>query len=83
MKMKPEHFEILKRALDRANMKDPAAFARYEARGLTHFRFRWDTTFSIQHDGKPLGDWICKELYPYLNDNNIDTALRQYFEVSQ
>lgn len=81
--MKPEHFEVLKQALDRANVKDPSAFARYEARGLSHFRFRWDATFTTQHNSKPLGDWICKELYTYLNDDHIDTALRQYFGVSE
>lgn len=29
MKMKPEHFEVLKQALDRANVKDPTTFSRF------------------------------------------------------
>ena len=34
-------------------------------------RQRWDALHAAG-----LTPWVCKELYPYLNDSHIDTALR-------
>ena len=34
-------------------------------------RYRWDLCHA-----SGLTPWICKELYPYVNDTHIDTALK-------
>ena len=44
---------------------------RYRDMGLTHKRFRWDLLYMAVGS-----EWVCENLYPYLNDDHIDTALR-------
>jgi hypothetical protein len=66
MKMKPEHYNYLK-----------AAIKPILARNVTPEteRGRW----SALHSAVPVS-WICSDLYPYLDDSHIDTALRAIFE---
>ena len=59
MKMKPEHYAILKQAV--LEHIPPAPNRRQ----------LWDAVWSAG-----LEAWICDTLYPYLNDDHIDTALR-------
>ena len=44
----------------------------YKEKGLSTKRMRWD----LLHRAK-LTPWMCANLYPYLNKDNIDTALRR------
>ena len=69
MKIKQEHFDYLKRAI-LANAHAPT-LPSYLARGLTEKRWRWDLLYAAN-----LSSWICANLYPYMNDDHIDTALR-------
>jgi len=70
MKMKPEHFERLQALCAAAQKKYPSkTLAIYRALGLSAKRYRWDI-FWIS--GMPIA-----ALYEYLNDANIDTALRR------
>jgi hypothetical protein len=69
MKIKPEHFEHMKKAI-LANAHAPT-LPSYLARGLTEKRWRWDLLYAAG-----LGGWICTNIYPYANDEHIDTALR-------
>jgi hypothetical protein len=71
MKMKPEHYAQLCSALDSAPRIEPDTYA---AAGLTMKRYRWDALYRAG-----LSKWICDELYPYLNDSHVDTALREYY----
>lgn len=71
MKIKPEHYEHLKTAI-LANPHAPT-LPSYIARGLTEKRWRWDLLYLAK-----LSPWISSNLYPYANDDHIDTALRLY-----
>lgn len=71
MKMKQEHFNYLRRQmLDYAY----APFLQdYLAQGFTEKRWRWDWCYKVPG----LSKWICDNLYSYLNDDNIDVALKK------
>lgn len=74
MKMKPEHFAHLKNAIApfTENAKAHREILRNDPRvNDLEKRLRWD----LAHAAK-LTPWICSDLYPYLNDTHIDTALR-------
>ena len=49
----------------------PERRAQYKANGISAKRYRWDITYAAG-----LTPFICDVLYKYLNDDNIDTALR-------
>jgi hypothetical protein len=69
--MTAEHFAVLQENCNVVLANHPNMVNQYIAAGLTEKRFRWDVLkagTSIQ--------WLCDELYPYLNDDHIDTALR-------
>ena len=76
MKMQSTHFNQLQIAISKAydlyadqlrglGKKDPA------------LRFRWDLLHCCTRLGLLPITWVCDELYPYLNDDHIDTALRR------
>lgn len=68
MKMKQEHFDKLKRLITKTNAyNNPVYYVSFE-------RYRWDCLWAIPREER--GE-IARELYYYLNDNNIDTALRK------
>jgi hypothetical protein len=71
--MKAEHYEALAAALQPVFAKHSPA--SYRAAGLSEKRFRWDALWAIQRS-----EWVCRELYPYLNDDHIDSALKQMVE---
>lgn len=73
MKMQRDHYEYLKRAIacHLENRDAPSIITYYKRDGLTPKRFRWDCTH-----GAKLSTWICDNLYGYLDDTHIDTALR-------
>lgn len=68
MKIHPAHFQFLKNAI--TPLDTPARRKIYE--GLTDKRYRWDLVYAAK-----LTSWICYDLYPYMNDDHIDTALRK------
>lgn len=83
MKIKQEHFEHMKREIDRKAEELggwPVLVERYETgqferadqvRDL-HMRFGFDMFFAAIPS-----KWVCDELYPYLNDSHIRSALRE------
>ena len=72
MKIKPEHFEKLKTDCLQVMHDNPDAKEEYKVAGLSEKRFRWDLLYAAK-----LSPWICDNLYSYLNDEHIDTALRK------
>ena len=77
MKLKPEHVEYMRRAI----LDNPYAptLPDYLARGLTEKRWRWDLLLlqgRTREERAAMSQWICDNVYPYANDDNIDTALR-------
>lgn len=83
MKMKPEHFVRLQKALDATFVemnscgKTRTQFVdSYRENGLSDKRLRWDCLWTVE----PLTrSQLFKDFYEYLDDNHIDTALRAYF----
>lgn len=75
MKIKPEHVEVLRTAVT----KFDTAFhrSRYRAAGLSDKRYRWDILYHAQRQGALPPHFICDTLYPYANDDHIDTVLRR------
>jgi hypothetical protein len=47
---------------------------QYLNASLSQKRARWDATYESK-----LTKYICDELYSYMNDTHIDTALRKIF----
>lgn len=74
MKMKLDHFHYLQDAMAINAQYIPQYRAHIIAEGKAkdiEMRLRWDVLYL-----SGLYGWICDNLYPYLNDDNIDTALR-------
>jgi hypothetical protein len=78
MKIKLEHFEILKAAL--VPLDTAARRAQYRAGAFPRAqhvkdldkRYRWD----LLNMQPALLRWVCDEIYTYADDAHIDTALR-------
>lgn len=77
LKMTDIHYEVLKsdfKALsekkDMSHIKD-----QYEKAGHTDLRFRWDMFWYLKNSA-----WVCRELYPYLTDDHIDSAIVKIFK---
>lgn len=80
MKIKPEHFSQLKALIE--PLDTPTLRTRYQEKDFPRsdnvknldMRYRWDLLYTIPGcTRRPLMD----EMYAYMNDNHIDTALRR------
>lgn len=69
MKMRDSDFSRLKRLIDGVISANPNMKREYMELGLTSKRYRWDLLW--------LSRFEVVELYDYLNDDHIDTALRK------
>lgn len=69
MKITTQHFEKMRAAIEPLDTEFHRS--RYKAAGLSDTRYQWDI---LRHAG--LMPFVCDELYKYLNDSHIDTALR-------
>jgi hypothetical protein len=77
MKMKPEHYQHLVCEILAAAPKEAAAghleWLREQPNvGDLAMRFRWDLFYAAG-----LSSWACNNLYSYLHDSHIDTALQK------
>lgn len=73
MKMTQQHYDHLLEALRPLSDSYSATLANAQRDNRTKDplkRARWDLTYKAG-----LSKWICDNLYPYLNDSHIDTAL--------
>ena len=71
MKINKIHYIYMRDKMAPVIQADPLIFKKYKDKGLSQKRLRWDAMHSAG-----LLSFVCDELYPYLNDNHIDTALR-------
>jgi hypothetical protein len=76
----PPDLERLRALVMDTISKNPDARQGYKDKGLSETRFRWDTyhvtTDAAQHSGR-LDDYLfLRRLYDYLNDDNMDAALK-------
>jgi hypothetical protein len=70
MKMQTAHFDHIAEKI--AALDTPALRAAYRDAGLSLKRYQWDMTWKAG-----LSAYICDTLYPYLNDDHIQTALNR------
>ena len=82
MKMTPAHFDILRNAIAKIRKDEPDLRMIYTENGHTDMRFAWDMVHRAKIGNHNTGtSFICKELYPYLNDTHIETALRKIIDM--
>lgn len=79
MKMLPEDFVELKKEIDEVLKNRPTMREDYKKEGLSAMRFRWDCVYLIPKAVRT--PWFDR-IYTYLNDEHVDTALRQIVEKS-
>lgn len=77
MKITPEHYQHLKNAIRLSHTPERVAahraFIVKEGRAKdVDMRLRWDLAYS----SPGLSAWISANIYPYANDDHLDTALR-------
>jgi len=74
MKIKKEHYAYLSKEINKVFKQYPqVTVARYVERGLTARRWRWDVLLNISG----ITPWVVENLYPYMNDNHLDSVLRK------
>ena len=75
MKIKAEHYEHMKQAISKVD-KEIAASHKASLKDDPRVkdidkRFRWDLLYAAK-----LSIWMCDNLYSYMNDDHVDTALK-------
>lgn len=76
MKIRPEHFATLRKAITAFIADHQEACQRHKA-AHNPKRYRWDVFYRTRINGQSSSHWVGDNLYPYLNDTHIDTALRR------
>jgi hypothetical protein len=88
MKIQQRHYEQMNQAITYAREHDFNVMRLERDSGdMSDMRLRWDILRATQFftpDGFSCNGitWICDNLYPYMNDNHIDTALRSITGLS-
>ena len=70
MKMSKEHYAYIAEKID--TLDSPYLRGVYRNAGLSLKRYQWDVIYQVG-----LTAYICDTLYPYLNDEHIQTALNR------
>lgn len=74
MKILPEHYEVLKKAVI-PHMSEPG-WLRYQSDGLSLTRYVFDCYWLAWRHTPILPSFVLGTLYKYLNDDHIGTALK-------
>lgn len=83
LKILSSHYTALQIALKDLLESKPQAKEQYAAQGLSPMRFRWDALNACKIDGISGSAWISKNLYTYLDDTHIDSALRDILGMAE
>jgi len=70
MKIQPEHAAHITAAVQAVD--NPERRAKAQIGNHSNLRYRWDCLWAAG-----LTRWVCDNIYPYANDDHIDTVLRQ------
>lgn len=70
MKMTRKDFETLRVAILAKKEEHKIELKNYHSHGLSSTRYRWDIFNTIDFE-------LVQDLYAYLDDSHIDTALRK------
>ncbi|HBG47609.1 MAG TPA: hypothetical protein DDW94_11575 [Deltaproteobacteria bacterium] len=77
LKIKPEDYRILKAAVEKVARENPGMRREYRENGLSEMRYRWDLLWKAGlRIGCSIGTPGDLNLYDYMNDEHIDSALR-------
>jgi hypothetical protein len=77
VKITPEHYQRLCRAIYRSQQGMETLDEYVSQHGLTAKRWRWDLLWRAKRVGYLPERFIEDTLYSYANDDHIDTALRR------
>lgn len=87
-KITAEHFAYLREKItpldtrERRQQYRDGAFPRADVTQNVAKRYRWDLLYlATGTDHAPPMKWVCDNLYPYLDDTHIDTALRHILSL--
>ena len=69
MKIQPDHAAYITAAVQAVDNPERRAKARIG--NHSNMRYRWDCLWATG-----LTQWICDNIYPYANDDHLDTVLR-------
>ena len=72
MKITQEHYDTMREAINQAIHEYPSIKQQFDTGQISAKRYRWDLSYAAR-----LTPWICENVYPYANDDHIDTALRR------
>lgn len=78
MKIKQDHYKAILDAIRSVAEFDPTYARRARAAGHSDNIIQWDMFRCARIEGDTTR-WVCKTLYPYMNDAHIDTALSKAF----
>jgi hypothetical protein len=76
VKLTQEHYQTLCHAIYRSQ-QGSETLEEYKNHGLTAKRWRWDLLWRAKRVGFLPDRFIEDQLYVYVNDDHIDTALRR------
>ena len=75
LKIKPEHYAVLRDAIKAVEEVIRQGSPRYREAGRSIKRLQWDA-FRVAVVAGDSHRWLCDALYPYMNDTHFDSALR-------
>jgi len=76
MKITNEHYAKMEAGCNAVLAAHPELPEQYRAAGLSDMRLNWDVLRAATIDDTPGIPWICRNLYCYMNDTHIGTALK-------
>jgi len=76
VKIKNEHYQVMAAAILPVLESHPDAREAYKKAGLSETRFAWDLLYASKIEGNSSA-WISANLYSYLHDDHITTALKR------
>ncbi len=79
MKMKAEHYATLQEAINKFLADRPMYMQSYHMIGKSLKWQRWEVAHASWVGKETVTKWMCDKLYPYLNIEHVDTALRRIF----
>ena len=71
MKISKEHFDYLTSKIQEVIAENPTMYDNYMKEKFSHMRYNWDLLWMAD-----LTNFTTNDLYEYLNDTHIDTALK-------
>lgn len=79
MKIRKNHLYAIQTAIEAVKPQILQAIPSYKEAGFSMTRLMWDAFRLANVGGNGTDRWICDELYPYMDDTHLDTALKRVF----